>query len=206
MIYLLVVLGCLILFLIANTVLNRLLVSRIEHHNGLYRLNAFPILFLVLIVLAAIILPRTIVSNTRYNSFENYLLWTEGYRLEGFLGVDAYYENECGVVYSYGNQTASGFAAKEEGGLKHEKLKFLKNKILQTDTAGISMALYGVADKNLCIFIFTQMDAADFQIAVNGEISENYLSTNHMRQKINVIENTSSYEIVLEGQSFTITS
>ena len=205
MIYLLVVFGCLILFLIANSVLNRVLVTRIQHHNGLYRLNVFPILLSILIVLAAVILPKIIISNTRYRSFEDYLLWTEGYRLEGSLGIDAYYENECGVVYSYGNQTASGFAAKEENGLKHEKLRLLQDKILQTDTVGVNMALYEVAD-NLRIFSFTRMDDAEFQITVNGATSENYLLTNHMRQKINVVENVSSYQIILEGQSFTITS
>lgn len=205
MIDLLVVLGCLCLFLISNFVLNRVLISRIERNNGCYRLNALPILLLILIVLAAIILPKPIISNTRYNSFEEYLLWTEGYRLEGVLGIDACYETEWGVVYSFGDQTASGFAAKDENGLKYEKLRFLKSKILQTDTVGVNMSLYEVADKNLCIFLFTQMDDADFQITLNGATTENYLSTNHMRQKINVVEKVSSYQIVLEGQSFTIT-
>lgn len=206
MISLLVIFGCIILFLILNIVLNRILINHIKNKNGRYQLSGLPICLFIFIVLCALVLPKVIIPTIEYNSFEDYLFWTEGYQIEGVFGIDAYYDDGRGVIYSFGNQTVSGFAMKEDNGsLKNGRIRFLKGEILQTETVGIYMSLYEVLDKDLRIFIFTQMDTMDFQITVNGVESEIYTLTKNMRSKINVLTNTSNYNVVLEGQSFTIT-
>lgn len=205
MIYCLFVVLSAILFLVFNVVMKKLLFSKIERGDatGVQIIRFCSLALIIGFMILPVALNNLIAPKLSYDSFENYLFWSEGYRTEGFPEAKCYFKIDCGYLYSLDDEMLSGIAREtNDGKFKKDSVELSKEKSLEVDETTVNLEVFKNSEDDLRIFLFLEMGGIDYEASVNGQEAAVYYDSGHRHYKVCVLENQKSYSILCNGETF----
>lgn len=167
----------------------------------------YPLIIIMSISVIFFTVPKTIIKNVQYSSFESYMFWAEG-RVgdkEPF-GVETKTQIDGGYIYSFENHTLSGILIEKNGSFSQGTIKLIKSKTFENNNEMYSFNLYNIneLDTNiLVIHFFYDGNEITTNITINTNSANVYYNLDDKSSKYLLCKSDMlNFNISIDGENY----